>query len=98
MEIAALDFKTALQTLRRLGLLLETDARLPSVASLIAGEPISGSWWSHAFAQNIFATLVQFEDHRDVMFTKLISGKVTWCTEHSGRKFLLSAKRERPGR
>lgn len=77
MEIAARDFKTALQTLRRLGLLLETDARLPSVASLIAGESVSGSWWSHAFAQKIFATLGQFEDHRDVMFTKLISGKVT---------------------
>ena len=77
MEIAARDFKTALQTLRRLGLLLETDAHLPSVASLIAGEPISGSWWSHEFAQKIFATLGQFEDHRDVMFTKLISGKVT---------------------
>ncbi len=77
MEIAARDFKTALQTLRRLGLLLETDARLPSVASLIAGEPVSGSWWSHAFAQKIFTTLGQFADHRDVMFTKLISGKVT---------------------
>ena len=77
MEIAARDFKTALQTLRRLGLLLETDARLPSVASLIAGEPVSGSWWSHALAQKIFTTLGEFEDHRDVMFTKLISGKVT---------------------
>ncbi len=77
MEIAARDFKTALQTLRRLGLLLETDARLPSVASLIAGEPISGSWWSHTTGQQIFLTLGQFADHRDVMFTKLISGKVT---------------------
>jgi hypothetical protein len=77
VEIAARDFKTALQTLRRLGLLLETDASLPSVASLIAGEPVSGSWWSHAFAQKIFTTLGQFADHRDVMFTKLISGKVT---------------------
>ncbi len=77
MEIAPGNFKTALHTLRRLGVLMETDARLPSVASLIAGEPISGSWWSHAFAQKIFATLGQFEDHRDVMFTKLISGKVT---------------------
>ena len=26
----------------------------------------------------IFTTLGQFEDHRDVMFTKLISGKVTF--------------------
>ena len=77
MEIAGRDFKAALQTLRRLGLLLETDARLPSVATLIAGEPISGSWWSHASGQKIFAVLGQFEDHRDVMFTKLISGKVT---------------------
>jgi hypothetical protein len=77
VEIAGRDFKTALQTLRRLGLLLETDARLPSVTSLIAGEPVSGSWWSHASAQKIFTTLGQFADHRDVMFTKLISGKVT---------------------
>jgi len=77
VEIAARDFKTALQTLRRLGLLLETDANLPSVASLIAGEPITGSWWSHAYAQKIFTTLGEFEDHRDVMLTKLISGKVT---------------------
>jgi hypothetical protein len=77
VEIATRDFKTALKTLRRLGLLLETDARLPSVVSLIAGEPISGSWWSHPTAQKIFITLGQFADHRDVMFTKLISGKVT---------------------
>ena len=77
MKIAGRDFKTALQTLRRLGLLLETDARLPSVASLIAGEPVTGSWWSHPSGQRIFATLGQLEDHRDVMFTKLISGKVT---------------------
>jgi hypothetical protein len=58
-------------------LLLETDAHLPSVASLIAGEPVRGSWWSHKSAQKIFATLGQLEDHPDVMFTKLISGKVT---------------------
>ena len=77
MEIATRDFKTALQTLRRLGLLLETDARLPSVAGLIAGEPVSGSWWSHASAQKIFITLGQLEDHTDVIFTKLVSGKVT---------------------
>ncbi len=32
---------------------------------------------AHAFAQKIFTVLGQFADHRDVMFTKLISGKVT---------------------
>jgi len=77
VEIAGRDSKAALKTLKRLGLMLETDACLPSVASLIAGEPVSGSWWSHASAQKIFSTLGQLADHRDVMFTKLISGKVT---------------------
>jgi hypothetical protein len=77
VEIAGRDFKTALQTLKRLGLLLETDARLPSVSGLIAGNPISGSWWSHPSGQKIFATLGQLENHADVMFTKLLSGKVT---------------------
>jgi hypothetical protein len=77
VKIAAGDSKTALHTLRRLGLLLETDARFPSVAGLIAGEPVRGSWWSHPLAQEIFTTLGELDDHRDVMFTKLISGKVT---------------------
>ena len=77
MEIAGRDFKTALQILRRFGVLLETDAHLPSVASLIAGEPVSGSWWSHPSAEKIYITLGEFADHRDVMFTKLLSGKVT---------------------
>jgi hypothetical protein len=77
LERAAGDKNSILQRLGRLGLLLESDARLPSVASLIAGEPVSGSWWSHKLGHQIFATLGQLEDHPDVMFTKLISGKVT---------------------
>lgn len=77
MGIAGGDFKTALQTLKRVGFLMETDACLPSVSGLIAGEVVSGSWWSHEAAQRIFSTLGQLEDHRDVIFTKLISGKVT---------------------
>jgi hypothetical protein len=77
VEIAGRDFKHALQTLRRLGVLMETDANLPSVAGLVTGEPVRGSWWSDVSAQEIFTILGQFEDHCDVMFTKLISGKVT---------------------
>ena len=77
MGIAGGDFKTVLQTLKRVGFLMETDASLPSVSGLIARETVSGSWWSHKAAQRIFSTLGQLEDHRDVIFTKLISGKVT---------------------
>ena len=63
--------------LKRIGLLLMSDARLPNVASLFAGESIRGSWWSHPRAQEIFAGLEQLENHQDVLFTKLVSGKVT---------------------
>ena len=66
-----------MQALRATGLLLESDAKLPSVASLIAEEPIKGSWWTHARSHDIFKVLGQFADHSDVIFTKLISGKVT---------------------
>lgn len=66
-----------LNELKGIGLLLMTDARLPSVATLIAGESIRGSWWSHPRAHDIFAVLGQLEDHKDVVFTKLVLQKVT---------------------
>lgn len=64
--------------LKRTGFLLESDPRLPSVATLIAGEPLRGSWWSHPRAQVIFQVNEQLEDHKDVLIMKLISGKVTF--------------------
>lgn len=60
------------------GLLLESDPRLPSVCTLITGESLKGSWWSHPLAHAIFGVNEQLVDHRDVLVTKLISGKVTF--------------------
>ena len=40
-------FDAALRELRRWGMLLETDPVLPSVATIVAGSRIRGSWWSH---------------------------------------------------
>jgi hypothetical protein len=71
------DFELVLKTLKDFGLLLETDARLPSVSGLIAGEPVRGSWWTHPRSHEIFAVLQQLADHKEVLITKLISGKVT---------------------
>lgn len=34
------------QTLEHYSLLLEADAQLPSLASIVAGEPVRGSWWA----------------------------------------------------
>ncbi len=72
------DFELVLKTLRDFGLLLEADANLPSVSGLIAGEPVRGSWWAHPRSHDIFVVLQHLADHKDVMTTKLLSGKVTF--------------------
>ncbi len=71
-------FKEVLSKLVKYGFLLESDTKLPSVCGLITGGPLTGSWWSHPLAQEIFQVNEQLEDHADVLITKLISGKVTF--------------------
>lgn len=79
MKMAAhTDFQIVLDALTDFGLLLESDSKLPSVAGLIAGGPVRGSWWSHVHSQQIFLALQQLADHKDVLTTKLVSGKVTF--------------------
>jgi hypothetical protein len=60
------------------GVLLES-ARgpIPNVAELIAGEPISGSWWAHPASHAIFAGINAVVDSPDVVRLRLVNGKVT---------------------
>ena len=71
-------FKSVFSRLRMQGFLLLSDPKLPSVCSLIAGQALKTSWWSHPMAQAIFKVNGKLEDHPDVLVTKLISGKVTF--------------------
>ena len=71
-------FKLVFDQLRKSGFLLESDPKLPSVCTLITGEPLRGSWWSHPQAQTIFQVNEQLEDQKNVLITKLLSGKVTF--------------------
>ncbi len=59
-------------------LLLAADPTLPSVTSLVAGEPVRGSWWSHPRSRAMWAVMEALEDHEDVAVAKLVSGKVTY--------------------
>jgi hypothetical protein len=68
----------ALASLKEHGLLLQTDASLPSVCALVTGSPVCGSWWAHPRGQDIFRVNNDLEDHPDVLMTKLISGKITY--------------------
>jgi hypothetical protein len=67
-----------LRELERHGVLLETDANLPSLVALVAGGPVRGSWWGHPLGHTIFATGETLFQNRDVLLAKLISGKATW--------------------
>ena len=74
----ATHFQRIFQQLKRFDFLLESDPKLPSVVALITGEPLKSSWWSHPMAQIIFAVNERLEDHKDVLITKLVAGKVTF--------------------
>ncbi len=64
--------------MRRYGLLLESDAKLPSIVSLVAGKPIAGSWWGHPSGGAIYKETQRLADRSDVVVAKLLSGKVTF--------------------
>jgi hypothetical protein len=66
-----------MDALVRHGLLLKQDKHLPSVVGIVTGETVSGSWWSHPRAHQIFAILNELTDHPDVLVTKLLYRKDT---------------------
>ena len=72
------NFRRVLNQLKKFGFLLESDPRLPSVATLITGSPLHSSWWSHPLAHTIFHVNGQLEDHPDVLVAKLVASKVTF--------------------
>jgi len=81
--------------LQELGVLLLSDANLPSVSGIVTGEKLRGSWWAHKQAQTIFAVSGLLEDHKDVLITKLISDKVTFVhRELWGRIYSIGTARE----
>ncbi|MEO8971333.1 MAG: hypothetical protein ABI406_07010 [Ktedonobacteraceae bacterium] len=66
------------QTLEHYGLLLEADSQFPSLASIVAGEPVRGSWWGHAHGHAIYHVAEELYEHPDVIAIKLIAGKITY--------------------
>lgn len=69
--------KAVVAALRAHGLLLVQDKLLPNVVTLVTGDRPKGSWWSHPQGRQVFAALAVLEDHPDVLFIKLLDGKVT---------------------
>ncbi|MCM3877388.1 MAG: hypothetical protein NEA02_13355 [Thermoanaerobaculia bacterium] len=82
--------------LSRVGVLLKQDKRLPSVVTLVAGESLATSWWSHRKAHLIFSVLSELSDHPDVLFTKLLYGKDTFVHRGLWPVFLAVATSREP--
>lgn len=71
-------FQEVWQTLEYYGLLLEADTQLPSLASIVAGEPVHGSWWGHPQGHTIYHVANELSEHTDIIVVKLIAGKLTY--------------------
>jgi hypothetical protein len=85
-----------LSALAKEGLLLLTDARLPSIAGLVARAPVRGSWWSHPAGQAIFRVSEALADHPDVVVNRLVSGKVTYVHRRLWPALLAVARARAP--
>src|SRR5437762_12561301 len=50
---------------------------VPRLIDAIAGEPITGNWWSHPRANAIYNVLAEVSESEQVLVCRLINGKVT---------------------
>jgi hypothetical protein len=82
--------------LKEQGLLLETDPRIRSVASLVAGGPVRGSWWAHPAGKAIYRALGTLLSSRDVVSVPLAYGKGTLVHRWLWPALLAIATAERP--
>ena len=89
-------FNEVFAQLEKFGLLLESDPKLPNVCTLITGEPMKGSWWSHPVAQTIFQVNERLDDHPDVLIAKLLAGKVTFVHRRFWPALLAVATSQEP--
>jgi hypothetical protein len=49
-----------------------------SLAEVVVGAPIQGSWWAHPRGRQIFAVTRAIRDCPDVLVCRLIGGKITY--------------------
>ncbi len=89
-------YQLSLKAIKKTGLLLLTDAKWPSVATIVAGEPIKGSWWGHPKSHSIFRVATRLSERPDLLAVKLIFGKVTFVHRHFWPALLSVAQAKEP--
>jgi len=73
---------SVLAELERRQLLLQAGREFPSIANIVVGEEIKGSWWAHPKSNLIYWVCQDLDDHPRVAEARLLAGKVTalWHT------------------
>jgi hypothetical protein len=71
----------AIAFVERHGIVLESShhANVVSLAEAVAGEPIRGSWWSHAKGRAIFAATRAVRESSDVLVCRLVEGRISFA-------------------
>ena len=70
----------------------------PRLTEAIIGEPIEGSWWSHAKSRQIYGVLKAVSESEEVLVCRLIDGKITLVHRRLWPSLVQLAKRFAPGR
>ena len=78
MSTISNDLRKARSALKRYGLLLQSDPKLPNAVGIVVGEAIRGSWWAHSRCNDIHDVISRIACDPDVVITNLISGKITY--------------------
>ena len=73
----------ALAFIKRHGGVCESVRRgaIPSLADAVAGESLSGNWWSHPKGKAIFAVTRAVRDSPQVLVCRLVDNKITFVHE-----------------
>jgi len=75
----AMTSRRALALVRKHGVVLESaHGPVASLAEIIAGERLRGSWWSHPKSHEIFAMTRAVRASDDVLVCRLAEGKITF--------------------
>jgi len=71
--------RQALAWVKKNGIAVESArASVPSLAQVIAGEPLRGSWWAHPKGSEIFLLSRTIRRSPDVLVCRLVDGKITY--------------------
>lgn len=78
-QVVAMTAAQALTLVRQRGVVLEAaQGHGPSLAEVVAGEPVRGSWWSHPKGREIFAVTRAVRDDDDILVCRLVEGRITF--------------------